>query len=193
VAVTPIDSELLDELVLGARHGSGPAFTQLWELFSGPVAGYVRGLGVQEADDVTSEVFLTAFGSIERFSGAGQQFRAWLFTIAHHRAMDDLRRRIRQPAGTEFDPVADGRQTPSAETEALERISVGECLDVLQHLPDDQRDVLLLRLVADLPVEHVATVLERSADAVRQLQHRALAALRRELSAPNEMAVTRRR
>jgi len=51
----------LDALVLDARAGSGAAFTDLWRRLSPVVAGYVRGRGVRDAEDVTSDVFLAAF------------------------------------------------------------------------------------------------------------------------------------
>lgn len=177
-----LDDKLLDQLVVDARAGSGPAFGRLWELLSPVVAGYVRGRGVRDVDDVTSEVFLAAFRGIGRFVGGGADFRRWLFTIAHHRAVDETRRAVRQTVEIPYQPGEDRREAPSAEAAALDRMAYGDALSRLDLLPDDQRDVLLLRVVADLPVDQVAGILERSPEAVRQLQHRALARLRRELA-----------
>ena len=142
------------------------------------VAGYVRGRGVRDADDVTSEVFLAAFTGMSRFAGDGADFRRWLFTIAHHRAVDEIRRRTRRPAEVPYDADEDGRTAASAETLALLADPHGTALDLLNALPADQRDVLLLRVVAGLPVGDVAGVLSRTPAAVRQLHHRALVRLR---------------
>lgn len=168
----------LDDWVAEAVAGSGVAFTRLWELLAPVVAGYVRGRGAQEVDDVTSEVFLAAFRNLEGFAGDGAAFRRWLFTIAHRRAVDAVRRQIR--AGTEdaYEAEADPRSTRSAEVEALGRLEHDATLRLIHALPEDQRDVLLLRLVAGLPVEEVAVVLGRSGEAVRQLQRRAIVRVR---------------
>jgi RNA polymerase sigma-70 factor (ECF subfamily) len=171
----------LDALVLDARAGSGAAFTDLWRRLSPVVAGYVRGRGVRDAEDVTSEVFLAAFRGLAGFDGDGAAFRRWLFTIAHHRAVDAVRRQSRAagdvPLEGELLDRRDGAAR-SAEIEALGRMAGEAALRLVHGLPADQRDVLLLRVVADLSVEEVAGVLERSADAVRQLHRRALVRLR---------------
>jgi RNA polymerase sigma factor (sigma-70 family) len=173
----------LDALVLDARAGSGAAFTDLWRRLSPVVAGYVRGRGVRDAEDVTSEVFLAAFRGLAGFDGDGAAFRRWLFTIAHHRAVDAVRRQSRVAGDVPLEAGAElldrrGRTAHSAETEALGRMAGETALRLVHGLPADQRDVLLLRVVADLSVEEVAGVLERSADAVRQLHRRALVRLR---------------
>ncbi len=177
------DEALLDDLVEQARAGSPEAFTTLWCRLSPVVGGYVRGRGVRDVDDVTSEVFLAAFEGISRFTGNGVNFRRWLFTIAHHRAVDDVRARVRRRVEEPYDPVADHRRTASAETEALTNSARDDALTLLRRLPADQQNVLLLRVVADLPVADVAVILDRSPEAVRQLQHRAISRLRREVDA----------
>ena len=173
----------LDDLVLDARAGSGAAFTELWWRLAPAVAGYVRGRGVRDAEDVTSEVFLAAFRGLPEFDGDGAAFRRWLFTISHHRAVDAVRRQARAAGDVPLEAAADhldrqGGSVRSAETEALGRIAGEAALRLVHGLPADQRDVLLLRVVADLSVEEVAGVLTRSADAVRQLHRRALVRLR---------------
>ncbi|MFI7586726.1 RNA polymerase sigma factor [Spongisporangium articulatum] len=179
------DAEL-DALVQAARAGSdpgaGPAFSTLWGLLSPVVAGYLAGRGVHDVDDVTSEVFLAAFRSIGQFSGDGDGFRRWLFTIAHHRAVDAIRQQVRHPQEeleeARFTDQVSGCPAASAEDRAMDRIDAEEALRLVQELPDDQRDVLLLRVAADLPADEVGEVLGRSPEAVRQLQHRAIVRLR---------------
>lgn len=174
-----LGDEALDRLVLEARSGSGQAFTRLWEAFAPAVAGYLRARGIREVEDVTSEVFLSAFGSIRRFDGDAQDFRRWLFTIAHHRGVDEVRRRQRRAAELPL-VETDGRVRGSAQAPAGGDVP-DRALPILDGLPADQRDVLLLRVIAGLPVQQVASTLERSPGAVRQLQHRALSRLRRDI------------
>jgi RNA polymerase sigma-70 factor (ECF subfamily) len=176
-------AEDLDQWVDAARAGGGWAFGLLWEALSPGVAGYVRGRGAPDPDDVTSEVFLAAFQRIAAFQGGGAAFRSWLFTIAHHKAVDAVRR---GPALRErlTDDVPDDRIVASAEHDALARLGDANVRALLDVLTDDQRDVLLLRVVADLSLEETAGVLGKPVGSVKQLQRRALARLKRTLVAP---------
>jgi RNA polymerase sigma-70 factor (ECF subfamily) len=178
----------LDQLVAAARSGGGWAFGRLWEQLAPSVAAYLRGRGVRDADDVTSEVFLAAFRGIGRFQGDGVAFRSWLFTIAHHKGVDVRRR----PASREVlvDAVAAASshgvgtdRARSAEDVAMEQIAGDRALRQLARLTDDQRAVLLLRVVADLSLAETAEVLGKPVGAVKALQHRALARLRADLGA----------
>jgi RNA polymerase sigma-70 factor (ECF subfamily) len=176
--------EELDLLVAAACAGGSWAFGRLWQLLGPDVAAYLRSRGVRDADDVTSEVFLAAFTGIGRFSGDGAAFRGWLFTIAHHKGVDAYRRR--RPQVDPFDPAGDvdgsapwqRRARPSAEDEALDRVGSADVRRRLADLTDDQRAVILLRVVADLSLVETADVLGKPLGAVKALQHRALARLR---------------
>ncbi len=165
--------EVLDGLVLDAQACSPGAFTRLWEASSPPVVAYLRGRGVRDVDDVTSEVFLAALQVLGSDVTSGAGFRRVLFAFAHRRAVEAWRERAQN--GTEVSVSSE----LLAGLRALAREPRPDVLDVLGRLPDDQRNVLLLRVVADLPVPDVAAVLGRSPDAVKQLHHRALARLRR--------------
>lgn len=170
-----------DDVLARARDGSGEAFTTIWTDLSRPVAAYVRSRGVDEVDDVVSEVFLAVFTGLARFRGDQAAFRSWVFTIAHRRAVDVWRRRSRAlPTEPLLDD--DGDATPSAEDGALESLSRERVEAVLATLTDDQRDVLTLRIVADLTVEQVAAVTGKQVGAVKALQRRGLAAVRRTLA-----------
>ena len=87
-------------------------------------------------------------------------------------------RRARRPATVDYEPAEDTRVVPSAEDDALRALGNERVEAILALLPADQRDVLYLRVIADLSVEHVAQVIGRSQGAVKQLQRRALVALR---------------
>ncbi|MFZ0323842.1 MAG: RNA polymerase sigma factor, partial [Actinomycetes bacterium] len=97
-----MDADRLDALVDAARAGGHWAFERLWQELSPRVSGYLRGRGVGDADDVTSEVFLAAFQGMGTFNGDGAAFRSWLFTIAHHRGVDWQRRAARNVAQSPY-------------------------------------------------------------------------------------------
>ncbi len=163
-----------------AVFGAGWAAERLWRSLAPAVAGYLRVQGAADPDDLTSEVFLGVFRGMSSFSGSEQQFRSWVFTIAHRRLIDERRRTAGRPPPVSFESAADeGPPTPSAEHEALSRLSTQRVSRMCEQLVPDQRDVLLLRLVGGLTVEEVAEGLSKSPGAVKALQRRGVVALRR--------------
>ena len=174
-----------DAVLEAAQTGAGWAFTRLYELLAPAVAGYLRAQGAAEAEDLTSEVFLRVFSGCRSFSGSEAQFRAWVFTIAHSRLVDARRMKDRAPeVGVLEEECRDGHvpTTAAAEDEALDRLAVEEVHQLLDGLTSDQRDVLALRLVSQMSVEEVASVLAKPPGAIKALQRRALATLRRKLA-----------
>lgn len=166
-----------EDLLRAARSGEGWAFARLYEDLKRPVVGFLRLRGARDPDDLTSEVFLQVFRDLSRFEGDEAGFHAWVFTIARRRLLDEHRRRSRRVPETRLpqgmDPVGG-----DAEEEAMARTSSADALALLDRLTDEQREVVLLRIVADLSLEQTAIATGRTVNAVKQLQHRALAALR---------------
>jgi RNA polymerase sigma-70 factor (ECF subfamily) len=146
---------------------------RVYEDLAAPVLGYLRALGVSDADDVLGEVFLQVVRDIDRFRGDEAALRRWVFSIAHNRAMDSHRRARRRPA-----PVSVVRDVPPPD-EPFD----AELLDALARLSSDQREVVVLRFVADLSLESVAHITGRTVGAVKALQHRAIEHLSRTLRA----------
>ena len=171
-----------DAVLAAAREGSADAFTAIYDDLAGAVAAYVRAKGVRDVEDVTSEVFLAVFTGIAGFDGDEAALRSWVFTIAHRRVIDEWRRRGRRPDPVSYEPEHDARSSRSAELAALELVGEERALALLGELTEEQRDVLALRIVADLTVEEVAVVVGRKPGAVKALQRRGLASLRRILA-----------
>lgn len=174
-------SEDFATLLTAAQSGGEWAYERLYRWLAPAVAGYLRVQGAAEPDDLTSEVFERAFSAIGGFSGDEARFRSWTFTIAHHRLIDDRRRAARRPirADAELPEIAAG----DAEDEAMRRVTTERVRRMCEGLVPDQRDVLLLRMLAALTVEEIATALDKTPGAVKALQRRGLAALRRQLDA----------
>ena len=173
--------EAFDGVLAAARAQEPWAFQRLFEWLGRPVAAYLRGAGVEDPDGIANEVFLRVFGGIARFEGTEGRFRSWVFAIAHNLVIDDRRRRSRRPqqAALEGDvgPAAAGAEEHALVTIGDERIKA-----VLAQLPPDQRDVVLLRIISDLSIEDTAAALGKRPGAVKSLQHRAMASLRRLLA-----------
>ena len=150
-----------DDVLAAAQTGAAWAFEVLYRDLSPVVTGYLRLHGATEPDDLASETFLGVFTGLAGFSGDEDALRSWVFTIAHRRLIDDWRRRSRRPQVT--DDAGDLTLLPGgdAEDDALMRVGTDDVHRMCAELPDDQRSVLLLRVLADLTVEQVAGVMGR--------------------------------
>ena len=164
--------------VLAAAQGNAPwAYDRLWRAYSPPVVSYLRLQGAYDPEDLTSEVFLGAFRTLKTFNGDEDGFRGWLFTIAHRRLIDERRRASVRPLWATRDDVPDG-PGGDVEADALRVLETARVAELCERLVPAQRDVLLLRLLADLTVEQVAEALDKTVGSVKQLQRRGLLALR---------------
>ena len=170
--------EELDAALVAAQHGEPWALRVIYDELAPRVRGYLRSRGADEPEDLTSEVFLAVFPRLGSVTGGAAGLRALVFSVAHARLVDDLRRRSRREPTVPYDPGTDERSAPSSEEEALGLLATERVRELLAVLPDDQRDVLLLRVVSDLSIEQVAQAMNRSPGAVKQLQRRGLLALR---------------
>lgn len=158
-----------------------PNAAQLYRELAPAVLGYLRMQRVPDPDDALGEVFLNVARDLRRFSGDAAALRRWVFSIAHNRAMDAHRRAARNRATLEAEITDAGLRsavTAPAPSEALDP----ELVAALDVLSPDQREVLVLRFVADLPLEAVAKITGRRVGAVKALQHRGLENLRKAVS-----------
>jgi RNA polymerase sigma factor (sigma-70 family) len=165
-----------------ARRGDSAAWAELYQWLSPQLLGYLRARGAAEPEDVLGEVFVQAVRDLGSFSGDERDFRAWVFSIAHHRLIDESRRSARRPVElVPTEELIDHAGTFDAESEAMARIGAGEVTRLLATLSEDQKSVLLLRVLGELTVPEVARVVGKRQGAVKQLQRRAIARLRKEL------------
>jgi RNA polymerase sigma factor (sigma-70 family) len=154
--------------------GTDPAvlFSAVYRTFSGAVLGYLRARGVDDPEAVTQDVFLAFFPKVDSLTGGLPGAKSLLFSIAHARMVDHYRRLERRPGLASYDPLQDSRSTASAEDQVLGQN--GGAAALLEGLADDHREVLALRVVADLSIEQVAVIMGKSQGAIKQLQRRAL-------------------
>ena len=175
-----------DDVLTAAQAGAGWAFEVLYRDLSPVVTGYLRLHGAVEPDDLASETFIGVFTGLAGFQGDEDALRSWVFTIAHRRLIDDWRKRSRRPQVTDDDGDLTALPGGDAEDDALTRIGTEDVHRMCAGLSDDQRSVLLLRVLADLTVEQVAEVMGRSVGSVKALQRRGLRTLRDQLEKPVE-------
>jgi RNA polymerase sigma-70 factor (ECF subfamily) len=158
-----------------ARDGDEDALRLLFLLYADNVFGFVLSIVHDEhdAEDITSEVFARLPRALSHYRASATPFVAWLLRVARNAALDHLRAQRSVPLA---EVPASGRE----ELHAHERLD--DLRSALEALPFDQRQVMVLRLVAGLTPAEVAQRIGRSVDAVHALQHRARRRLREELT-----------
>jgi RNA polymerase sigma-70 factor (ECF subfamily) len=171
-----------ERALIAARAGSEWAWREIYADLAPLILRYLRGRGAIEPEDLLGDVFVQVVGKIDQFDGGADDFRAWVFTIARHRLIDTARSRARRPV----DPVSDevlvaAAGSADAEEQALSSLAVAEARKAIAQLSPDQQDVVLLRLVVGLSIKEVAAALGKNPGAIKALQVRAVAALRRNL------------
>jgi len=172
-----------------ARAGDTVAWGALLDDLAGPLLGFARGRGVEDAEDVVGETLLHIARGLPGFTGDESGFRAWVFTIAHRRVVDAQRRRVRRPTtplpAEELVPLAEALDgPPDALAGLVDRLEASDRLGaLLAHLTDEQREVLVLRFAADLDATTVGVLTGRTTNAVAAITRRALLRLQEVIAA----------
>lgn len=164
-----------DAALAGAQGGDQDGFTAVFRDVQPVLLRYLRVIAPEAAEDVAGETWLQVVTGLQSFRGDERAFRAWLFTIARHRAIDWGRARARRrtlpytPDETETGPVA-----PDTADVVLERMSTQAVLATIATLPSDQAEIIMLRVVAGLDAPAVARLVGKTPGAVRVAAHRGL-------------------
>ena len=201
------DPNVTEQTLARARAGDEDAFRELTDPYRRELQLHVYRIvgSAQDAEDLLQETLLAAWRGLEQFEGRAS-VRAWLYRIATNRSLDALRASRRRPQDlprmTEppeptrraepiwlepypdvlLDGIPDQAPGPEARYETKEAIALAFVVG-LQHLPPQQRAVLVLRDVLGYRAEEVAKMLDTTATSVNSLLRRARAAFESRLPA----------
>ncbi len=156
------------------------AWREIFEAHYRSVFSFVRFRlnQTEEAEDIASQVFEIAYANAYRFDYRGAPIAAWLFGIARNLVRDQIKKRIRRGPEEELvEAIAPAEADGSATIDLR-----GDLTAAMAALTEDQQTVLSLRFLLDKSVEETARLMERSEDAVKNLQRRALAAMQRSMA-----------
>jgi RNA polymerase sigma-70 factor, ECF subfamily len=157
-----------------AQNSDDIAFTQIFRDVQPALLRYLRVIAPEAAEDVAGDTWLQVVTGLGNFRGEELAFRAWLFTIARHRAADWGRARSRRQTVPMADPEPERLSAPDTADVALERMATRAALAAVAALPGDQAEIIMLRVVAGLDTDQVARIVNKSPGAVRVAAHRAL-------------------
>jgi RNA polymerase sigma-70 factor (ECF subfamily) len=179
VAWLPILGAVVGEgfaaVLTAAQQGSEAAFSRLWRDGNPPLLRYLRVIAPDAAEDVAADTWVQVVRGLATFRGDEQAWRAWLFTTARRRAVDEGRRRSRRPvAPLDRLPPSGVPVARDAAEVAIGHLGTRPALALVAGLPALQAEVIVLRVVAGLDTGTVARLTGRSPAAVRVAAHRGL-------------------
>jgi RNA polymerase sigma-70 factor (ECF subfamily) len=176
--------EAFPAVLEACRAGADWAWRRLYDETAPAVLRYLRLSGARDPEDILGETFIRVVRALPTFVGDERAFRAWVFTIARRRSIDEARARGRHAvfAVPDEDLIANGDRG-DVEDDALRSLATQHVASILQGLTRDQREVLVLRLLDGLTIEEIARILGKQPGAVKALQARGFAAIRREIAA----------
>ena len=163
------------ELLAAAQGGDEQAFAVLWRELQPAVLRYLRVAAPLAAEDLAADTWVSVIRRLQQFRGDEGAFRAWVFTVARHRAIDWRRQAARRP--TTLVPVERLAERPAPDdpvAQVLEGQSTRAALALVAELPPDQAEVVALRVLGGLEVAEVARIVGKRPGAVRVLAHRGL-------------------
>lgn len=167
--------ETFQAVLAAAQGGDEGAFSALWRDANPALLRYLRVIAPEVAEDVAADTWVHVVRGLAGFRGDETAWRAWLFTTARRRVIDDARYRARRPASPVAEvPMAVTPLAPDTADLVLERLSTSAAIALIAELPRLQAEVILLRVLAGLDNEATARLLGRSSGAVRVAVHRGL-------------------
>jgi len=174
------DKLRVEKLVVQAVNGKTDAFGELYIIFVEKIYRYIiyHVKSKTTAEDITQEVFLKAWRAINSCRGKENTFSSWLYRIAHNQMIDEIRKRKRRPS-LELEHVENISDPKSSVEEHLEQ---QELLELIGCLPPNQRRVIILKFIEGMDNREIANIIGKSEGAIRVMQMRALATLKKELS-----------
>jgi RNA polymerase sigma-70 factor (ECF subfamily) len=161
------------ELVDRARGGDRDALGQVWDEVSPKLFGYLVNVlrNKTVAEDVFQNTWLKVVEALPKYQQRGVRFSAWLFAIARNECGQHWRK-----ANRETDSVLDNEPAEDASPALHHKLLIDK---LLLELSEDDRELLRLRYIADLPVADIARTLGSNAVAIRVRLSRAIARARK--------------
>ncbi len=172
-----------NKLLKRAKKGESSAFGSIYDEYAPKIYRFIflkLGGNKGDAEDLTHEVFLSAWKSMESFDIRGVPFGSYLYKVARNAVIDYWRTKKRS---LDIDSVPD--EIFSNDPEVAEEMDFKADIEAVKrcigYLEPTYQDVLIMKFVEDMPNKEIAKSLEKTEGAIRVIQHRALKQLKKEL------------
>jgi RNA polymerase sigma-70 factor, ECF subfamily len=175
-ALAAVDREVANA-ISRAQAGDNDAIRLLYLRYKDNVYGYVLSFvhDQHDAEDITQHVFLKLMSVIGKYRAREVPFTSWLLRVARNAALDHIRRRRSVLCEEVYDSTQQGDSSGDDLRRGLEQ--------ALEALPDEQRNVIMLRHLVGLTPGEIATQMGRTESSIHGLHHRGRHTLKRELMA----------
>ncbi len=169
-----------EKLIKSAIKGQASAFGSLYDYYQPAIYRFVliKVGRREEAEDLTHEVFMSAWKNVEAYKNLGFPFSSWLYKIARNEVADYYRTKKGEVSLENVDPkyfVAPA----SAQIDLGEKMEMEKVRLAVSRLKPEYQDIIIMRFVEDISLKETAAALEKSEGAVKLLQHRAIKELKK--------------
>lgn len=169
-----------ENLVRSAVGGDSSAFGSLYDRYQPMIYRFVAvKVGRREdAEDITHQVFMSAWQSIGGYRDMGHPFSSWLYRIARNQIIDYYRAR-KQDVSLEMLDVESIVGAAVSQIDLSAKLDLEKTIRAVRQLKPDYQDVVFMRFVEDLSIQETARAMKRSQGAIKLLQHRAIKELQK--------------
>jgi len=166
-----------DKIILSAKNGDSKAISDLYVQYKPPILNYLsnRVGDMQVAEELTTEVFIRMINNLPKYKHKNVPFQVWLFKIARNLVIDHYRVTKNYNHVELHEEIVGNSDLPEIKVE--KNLEAEKLRNAIRNLTNDQSDVITLRFIAEMPINQVAKVLNKSEGAIKMLQTRGLEAL----------------
>lgn len=169
-----------DKLIRSAVQGNSSAFGSLYDHYQPMIYRFiaVKVGRREEAEDLTHQVFMSAWQNVKSYEHRGHPFSSWLYQIARNQIVDHYRAKRNETSIDAIDPESFAVMA-TAEFALPAKLEMETVRRAMQKLKADYQDVIIMRFIEDLSLKETADALKKSEGAVKLMQHRAMRELKK--------------
>ena len=181
-----IDGE--EKLIKDAIRGISSAFGTLYDHYQPMIYRFilVKVASREEAEDITHQVFLSAWQNVRTYKHRGHPFSSWLYQIARNQVIDHYRSKKGEISLEAIDPEF-FVSPASVNADLAVKLEVEKVRLAINQLKPDYQDVIIMRFVEDISLKETAAVMQKTEGAVKLIQHRAVKELQKILGTKQEI------
>lgn len=168
-------------IIKRAKKGDPDAFGMLYDYYFEQIYRfiYLKVNLKEDAEDLSHQVFLKALKKIKDYEERGFPFSAWLYRIARNEVIDFYRGDKQNTSLEDLENVLTGQDDKDIKDSIDFKIQIENVKKAIQKINPNYQDVIIMRFVENLSIKEIAQILNKTEGAVKLMQHRAIAALKK--------------